>query len=94
MVCSFPGFLTDAFLCVAEQLTFADMISIFMGQHQPIARLRRPMRQFVSERVLNGSGITDDNMQRATDQVVEEMLPDIRAMVVRPCLQFHVEERK
>ena len=49
-----------------------------------MARLRRPMRQFVSERVLNGSGITDDNMQRATDQVVEEMLPDIRAIVVRP----------
>ena len=59
------------------------MISIFMGQHQPITRLRGPMRQFVSERVLNGSGITDDNMQRATDQVVEERLPDLRAMVVR-----------
>ena len=79
----FPGFLTDAFLCVAELLTFADLISILMGQHQPIARLRRPMRQFVSERVMNGSGVTDENVQRATEQVVQEMLPDLRAFVVR-----------
>ncbi|XP_076455384.1 uncharacterized protein LOC143289980 isoform X2 [Babylonia areolata] len=75
------GFLTDAFLCVAEQLTFSDMISIFMGQHQSIARLRRPLRQFVSERVLSGSATTDDNLLRSTDRVVGELLPDVMAMV-------------
>ncbi|KAK7094657.1 hypothetical protein V1264_006179 [Littorina saxatilis] len=76
------GFLTDAFLCVAEQMTFGDIINIFAGQHQPIARLRRPLRQFISERVLNGSGITDENLQRATERLVdEEILPDVRSII-------------
>lgn len=75
------GFLTDAFLCLANQLTFTDMINIFMGQHQPLSRLRRPFRQFVCERVLNGSGITDDNLQRSTDVIVDELLPDLMALV-------------
>jgi hypothetical protein len=79
----FPtGFLTDAFLCLANHLTFPDMISIFMGQLQPLSRLRRPLRQFVSERVLNGSGITDDNLQRATEGIVAEILPDVVTLVV------------
>ncbi|KAK7475429.1 hypothetical protein BaRGS_00033310 [Batillaria attramentaria] len=82
------GLLTDAFLCVAQHLTFTDLFNIFLGQTQPLSRLRQPLSRFVRENVLNGAEVTEANLRSATERLVEEMMPDIRSSLtgvrVRP----------
>nr|KAG5690909.1 hypothetical protein BaRGS_003400 [Batillaria attramentaria] len=82
------GLLTDAFLCVAQHLTFTDLFNIFLGQTQPLSRLRQPLSRFVRENILNGAEVTEANLRSATERLVEEMMPDIRSSLtgvrVRP----------
>jgi hypothetical protein len=73
------GLLTDLFHIVADQLAFADLMTIFFGQPGPLECLREPLHQFVADRILMGEEATDANIDHAVDRLVNYMQPDINA---------------
>ncbi|PVD22317.1 hypothetical protein C0Q70_18126 [Pomacea canaliculata] len=75
------GFLTDAFLCVAQHLTFANLFSIFLGQVDSIRGLLHPLQQFIRERVLNGSEFDERTLRSSTDSLLDELVPEVQASV-------------
>lgn len=73
------GLLTDAFLCVAQHLTFSDLFNLFLGQTQPLSGLRSPLARFLRQDVLQGAQPSQANMRVAANRLVDEMMPDIQA---------------
>jgi len=86
----FTGLLTDIFVCVSRHLTIVDLMSIFCHQVAPLQRLVQPLQEFVRDRVLQGREANDENIDRAVEQLVEEILPQIEEICVSILIRMYV----
>jgi hypothetical protein len=76
------GLLTEIFNAVSTELTFIDLLTIFLGTPTPLANARNSLRNFVNTRVLENQPNTPENMRSGVDKLVEELEPDIQAINV------------
>ena len=78
----FSGLLTDVFQCIAQHLTFQDLMAVFFGQPEPLNRTRRPLQNFIRTRILNDGQATEENVHSAVDRLIVDMQPDVIAACV------------
>ncbi|ELT91208.1 hypothetical protein CAPTEDRAFT_225947 [Capitella teleta] len=74
------GLLTEIFNAVSTELTFIDLLTIFLGNAAPLSNARGSLRAFVNERVLQGQTNTQEHMAAGIDRLIEELQPDITAI--------------
>jgi len=82
------GLLADLFHVVATHMVFTDLTMVFFGVPTPLEHLREPLQQFVYENVLNGSPVTDANIDSAVDRLMRDIQPDIDAVGVSTLIFF------
>ena len=78
----FLGLLTDIFRCVARNLTFADFMAVFYGRPDSLGRLRTPLRELIATQVLENQPLTDENVNRAVEKLLEDMRPYVESACV------------
>lgn len=76
------GLLTDLFRIAANHLAFSDLMMIFFGQPSSLERLRDPLREFISQNLLNGNPPSDTSIDAAVEHVIQDMRPDISSVAV------------
>ena len=58
-------------------------MTVFFGIPDPLRNLRRPLQEFVRDRILRGDEPTEENMDRAVDTLLEDAATDITQICVR-----------
>lgn len=77
----FEGLNNDIFQCVARHFTIPDLMTVLLGNTEPLNRLREPLRDLVLNRILNGAEPTEANVQNAVLQLLAETREEIRVLV-------------
>jgi hypothetical protein len=76
------GLLTDLFRIAANHLAFSDLMMIFFGQPSSLERLQEPLREFISQNLLNGDPPSDASINAAVERVIQDMRSDISSVAV------------
>lgn len=87
----FEGLNNDIFQCVARHFTIPDLMTVLLGNTEPLNRLREPLRDLVLNRILNGAEPTDANVQNAVLQLLEETREEIRVLVTIADVQPNID---
>ncbi|KAL4219644.1 Large proline-rich protein bag6 [Mactra antiquata] len=86
------GFINDMMSCILSNLQLTDLISVFYHSPSPLNQVHRPLRDFISERVLHGTPPTPAAIRIAVEDLVEGMQPEIQEAVnsvhSRPNIDF------
>lgn len=73
--------------CVLSHLQITDLISVFYGSPTPLNQVQRPLREFLSTRVMHGLAPFPDNIRTSVQDLVNSMQQEIQETVVR-CLKY------
>lgn len=65
----------------ARSLTFQDLIAQCFGQVDALNHIRPQLREFVSQRVLQGDTATPENIATGAHRFIREMRPHFDVMV-------------
>lgn len=65
------------FNTVALSLSIGDLVQLFFGRATTVNQLRAPLQRFVRERALQGSQPTEENLDRAIDNVIRDLHPHL-----------------
>lgn len=63
-------------------LQITDLVSVFYGQAGPLNQVQRPLREFISARVLEGGPSDPESLRSAVERLVESMQPELQDTVV------------
>ncbi|XP_076054621.1 uncharacterized protein LOC143033267 isoform X2 [Oratosquilla oratoria] len=63
------------FNTVSQSLSIGDLLQLFFGRTPHVNQLQEPLQQFVNNRVLHGQEPTEDNLNLAIDEVIQEIHP-------------------
>ncbi|XP_060599350.1 large proline-rich protein BAG6-like isoform X2 [Ruditapes philippinarum] len=86
------GFINDIMSCILSHLQITDLISVFYGSPAPLNQVQRPLREFISTRVLNDLTPCPENIRTSVEELVESMQTEIQETVnstqPRPHIDF------
>ena len=86
------GFMNDLFRCVSRHMCLPDLLQVFYGSHQPLNRLRTPLREFMRGRVLNDGEPTPENIDAGVDRIIQNMQEELQNAAevteVKPDIDF------
>lgn len=66
-----------------------DVITLAMGNSEPLNRIRPQLREFVSQRVLQGAAPTEENVSQAVGRLLREFRPFLESMVRKLFYEFY-----
>ncbi|XP_046366921.2 large proline-rich protein BAG6-like isoform X2 [Haliotis rufescens] len=75
------GFINEIFQCLSRHITFSDLFQIFFGHPEPLNRLRTPLQEFITRRVLRGAEYSEASLQEGVEQVMLDMDSEIQEAV-------------
>ena len=81
------GFMNDLFRCVSRHMCLPDLLQVFYGSHQPLNRLRTPLREFMRGRVLNDGEPTPENIDAGVDRIIQNMQEELQNAAVSVLLK-------
>ncbi|KAL5011504.1 hypothetical protein ScPMuIL_010055 [Solemya velum] len=94
----FVGFVNDLFQCILGHLTFPDLMQVFFGNPETLNNIRIPLRNFITERVLEQREPTPENVETGIQTLLQNMEPDIQEVVreadVKPNIDMVATLRK
>lgn len=61
------------FYMISQSLSMVDLVQLAFGRATTVNQLREPLQEFVRERALRGNGPTEENMDRAIDNVISDL---------------------
>ncbi|XP_014777722.1 large proline-rich protein BAG6 isoform X2 [Octopus bimaculoides] len=77
----FEGLTNDIFQCISRHLTISDLMTVLLGNSEPLNRLRTPLKELFLHQILNDAEPTEANIQNAVLQLLTEMRAEIKAIV-------------
>ncbi|XP_014662562.1 PREDICTED: large proline-rich protein BAG6-like [Priapulus caudatus] len=66
--------ISDLFFCLANHLTFNDLMRVMFGEAQPLQDVQPQILAFVNERVLQGQPATEANVSAAVDRIMDQLM--------------------
>ncbi|MPC30732.1 Large proline-rich protein BAG6 [Portunus trituberculatus] len=65
------------FNTVALSLSIGDLVQLFFGRSRTVNQLRAPLQRFMREQALQGNQPTEENLNRAIDNILQDLHPHL-----------------
>lgn len=61
----------------ALSLSIGDLVQLFFGRSRTVNQLRAPLQRFVREQALQGNQPTEENLNHAIDNILQDLHPHL-----------------